>query len=184
MTRAARRRTRGAVDLLPSGTYRVRVYAGLDPLTCKRHYLIETADTAKEAERVRTRLLGQVDEKRSPRSKATVSQLLDRYLEVVELERTTRQGYIGKIEKHIRPEIGKIQTGRVDAELLGRCTRCSASAATTAAAGSSPSTGPASHASATGVASRTSASRSHRRASWSCTPSSAAPTSWRCVGAG
>jgi hypothetical protein len=30
-----RRRARGAVDQLPSGAYRVRVYAGLDPLTKK-----------------------------------------------------------------------------------------------------------------------------------------------------
>lgn len=118
MTRVARGRGRGAVDRLPSGTYRVRVYAGQDPLTGKRHYLTEMTNTAKEAEKARTRLLGEVDERRNPRSRATVDQLLDRYLEVVELERTTRQGYVGKIEKHIRPEIGHIQAGRVDAELL------------------------------------------------------------------
>jgi hypothetical protein len=36
-----------------------------------------------------------VDEDRSPRTRATVNQLLDRHLEVIELEPTTRQGYVG-----------------------------------------------------------------------------------------
>jgi hypothetical protein len=54
-----------------------------------------------------------VDEDRSPRTRATVNQLLDRYLEVIELEPTTRQGYVGKIDKHIRPTIGALQVGRL-----------------------------------------------------------------------
>jgi hypothetical protein len=49
-----------------------------------------------------------------------VNQLLDRYLEVIELEPTTRQGYVGKIDKHIRPTIGSLQVGRLDAETLER----------------------------------------------------------------
>ncbi len=75
-----RRRARGNVEELPSGRFRVRVYAGTDALTGRAHYLKETVDTAAEAERVRTRLLAQVDERRNPRTKATVNQLLDRYL--------------------------------------------------------------------------------------------------------
>jgi integrase len=55
-----------------------------------------------------------------PHTRATVNQLLDRYLEVIELEPTTRQGYVGKIEKHIRPAIGTMQVGRLDAETLER----------------------------------------------------------------
>src|SRR5215212_7418692 len=48
-------------------------------------------DRLREAERVRTRLLNQVDERRNPRKKATLNRLLDRWLlEVVELETTTR----------------------------------------------------------------------------------------------
>jgi len=62
----------------------------------KRHYLVETVQAgptaANEAEKVRTRLLNQVDERRNPRTKATLNQLLDRWLEVVELEPTTRSG--------------------------------------------------------------------------------------------
>src|SRR5919199_2940000 len=98
-TAGGRPRGRGSIDVLPSGAYRVRVYAGLDPLTGKQLMLTERVppgpSAGKEAERVRTRLLRQVDERRSPRTRATVNQLLDRYLDVVELERSTRGTYEG-----------------------------------------------------------------------------------------
>ena len=61
-----RRRARGGIDLLPRGAYRVGVYAGLDPLTGKRNYLAEVVPSgpkaASEAEKLKTRLLSQVDE--------------------------------------------------------------------------------------------------------------------------
>jgi hypothetical protein len=41
-------------------------------------------------------------------------------VEVIELEPTTRQGYVGKIEKHIGPTIGTMQVGRLDAETIER----------------------------------------------------------------
>jgi hypothetical protein len=43
MTRArpGPRRQRGTVDELPSGALRVRVYAGADPVTGRRHDLVE-----------------------------------------------------------------------------------------------------------------------------------------------
>ncbi|MET9019611.1 hypothetical protein ABZV93_06495 [Actinopolymorpha sp. NPDC004070] len=90
------------------------MYAGVDPVTKRPHYLRRTVaagrDAVRQAEKVRTQLLAQVDERRNPRTRATVNQLLDRWLEMVELERTTRVGYVGKIEKHIRPTIGKVAT--------------------------------------------------------------------------
>jgi hypothetical protein len=64
-----KRRSRGAIDQLPSGSYRVRVYAGEDPLTGERHDLVETAPTAAAAEKLRTKLLVQLDERRNPRSR-------------------------------------------------------------------------------------------------------------------
>jgi hypothetical protein len=42
MTRAQNRRQRGTIDQMPSGSFRVRVYAGVDPLTHRRHTLQET----------------------------------------------------------------------------------------------------------------------------------------------
>jgi integrase len=116
------RRQRGLIDQLPSGSLRVRVYAGTDPVTGRRHYLSETVsaganeqETLREAEKVRTRLINQIDERRNPRTRATMNELLDGWLDVVKLERTTRQGYVGKIEKHVRPTIGHIPVARVDA---------------------------------------------------------------------
>jgi integrase len=116
------KRQRGEIATLPSGSLRVKVYAGIDPVTKKRHYLTETippgAQAQREAERARTRLLAQVDERRNPRTRATVSQLLDRWIGVLDVDVSTRQGYITKIEKHIRPLLGRLPLGKVDTEML------------------------------------------------------------------
>jgi len=92
---------------------------------CQKLWLRETVaaretrrETEKEAEKVLTRLLNQVDERRSPKTEATVSQLIDRWLEVIDIEKKTRTGYVGKIEKHIRPTIGRLPVGRVKAETI------------------------------------------------------------------
>jgi integrase len=90
-------RTRGSITELPSRRFRVRVYSGLDPVTKRRMYLTETVDTMAQAQRARTRLLNQVDERRNPWTTATISQLIDRWLEVVDVEPSTRQGYERKI---------------------------------------------------------------------------------------
>ncbi|MEU0157235.1 tyrosine-type recombinase/integrase [Micromonospora fulviviridis] len=100
----------------------MKVYAGVDPISGKRHYLTETIPpgrtAAKEAEKARTRLLAQVDERRNPRTRANVDQLLDRWLEVVEIDATTRMGYVSKLSKHVRPVLGKLPVGRLDPETL------------------------------------------------------------------
>ncbi|MEQ4204037.1 hypothetical protein [Actinopolymorpha sp. B9G3] len=61
---------------------------------------------------------GTVRRTSNPRTRATVNQLLDRWLEMVELEPTTRAGYVEKIEKRIRPTIGKVEVGKLDAETI------------------------------------------------------------------
>ena len=117
-----RSRSRGTVDQLPSGAFRVRVYAGSDPLTGKRHDLTEVVPpgprAAAEAEKVRARLLNQVDEQRNPRTKATVNQLLDRYLAVVELEESTRKTYVGYLDVHVRPMLGALPLSKLNGEVL------------------------------------------------------------------
>jgi integrase len=124
MTRSngPRKRQRGSIHTLPSGALRVRVYTGFDPVSKRRHYLTETVppgpDAAREAEKVRTRLLNQVDERRNPRTRATVNQLLDRWLEVLDVEPSTRRGYVRKINRHVRPVLGGLGVGQVDEEVL------------------------------------------------------------------
>jgi integrase len=75
-----RQRERGEIETLTSGSLRVKVYAGIDPLSGKRHYLTETIPTGPKAfdaaKKARTRLINQVDEQRNPRTRATVD--LDR----------------------------------------------------------------------------------------------------------
>ena len=110
------------MDRLPSGAHRVRVYAGSDPVTGKRHDLTELVPAgpkaAAEAEKVRTRLLGQVDERRNPRTRATLNQLLDRYIDVLDVDESTRTTYVGYISNRIRPTLGELQVGRLDGEVL------------------------------------------------------------------
>jgi integrase len=117
-----RRRTRGEIEELPSGSLRVKVYAGIDPLSGRRLYLTETvpagSTAGRDAEQARTRLLGQVDERRNPRTKATVDQLMDRYLELLDVDRSTRKSYEGYIRNHVRPLLGKLAVGRLDGETL------------------------------------------------------------------
>jgi hypothetical protein len=110
-----KQRARGSIDKLPSGGYRVRVYAGVDPMTGRDHYLRETIPAGpradREAEKVRTRLLADVDEKRNPRTNATIAQLLDRHLEVAQLDQSTLDTYRGDVKKHIRPLLGSKKGG-------------------------------------------------------------------------
>ena len=124
MSGSTRRRVRqrGSIDELPSGALRVRVYAGMDPISKRRIYLTEIVTAGpragQEAERARTRLLNQVDERRSPRTRATVGQLLDRWLDVLDVDPSTRRTYDGYIRKHIRPLLGSLSLMRLDVETL------------------------------------------------------------------
>ena len=42
-------------------------------------------------------------QKRNPRTSATMNQLMDRYIEVIDVDRTTRKGYESRINIHVRP---------------------------------------------------------------------------------
>lgn len=116
----ARRRSRGNIEKLPSGHYRAIVYAGVDPLTGRERRIKETAETYAEAKVALTRLQNEVDEDRHVKSALTVSEALDRWFEVVDLEATTRDRYEDLIRLYIRPTLGDLQAGKVDAELLER----------------------------------------------------------------
>jgi len=67
-----RRRSRGHIEELPSGSFRAIVYAGTDPITGKERYLRESAKTYDAAELALTRLQGQVDEDRHPKTDVTL----------------------------------------------------------------------------------------------------------------
>jgi hypothetical protein len=47
-----------------------------------------------------------------------MNDLFDRWLEVIKVEAASRAGYIGKIDKHLRPTIGSLPVGRLNAETI------------------------------------------------------------------
>jgi hypothetical protein len=127
-------RARGNIEQLPSGALRVRVYAGVDPVTKKRHNLIEVVAAGPKAwrvaEAVRERLLREVAEKRNPRASATVDQFLQRYPEQFGGSPNALELYRGHVRNHISPCLGHLKVGQLDAETLdsfyGELRRCRA----------------------------------------------------------
>ena len=117
---ATRRRPRGHIHELPSGSFRAMVYAGIDPLTGKQRYLRETCATYDRAEVALTRLQSQVDEDRHPKSEITVGQAVAQWLDVVDIEDTTRERYQDLIRIYIAPTFGDLAAAKLDAELLER----------------------------------------------------------------
>jgi integrase len=114
------RRPRGHVEERPGGKFRAVVYAGTDPLTGRQRYLKKTAPTEAQALVELTRLQNQVDEQRHPRSSVTVAQVIEKWLEVAELEDSTRDRYEGLIRLYIGPTFGTMAAAKLDAELLER----------------------------------------------------------------
>lgn len=117
-----RGRARGNIETLPSGALRVRVYAGTDPVTKKRHNLIDTVPPGpkawREAEKLRDRFLLEIAEKRNPRTSATVDQLLTRYLDQFDGAPNTLTIYRSYMRNHVSPFIGHVKVGALDAEIL------------------------------------------------------------------
>jgi integrase len=116
------RRSTGCIEQLPSGALRVRIYAGTDPITKRRHELIEVVPAGPTAERdaeaVRVRFVHEINERKNPKTSATLNQLLERYLEQFQGSANTLQLYETHVKNHIRPLLGTVKIGRLDAEVL------------------------------------------------------------------
>lgn len=117
---AGKRRSRGHIEELSSGSFRAIVFAGVDPLTGRSRQLKETARTRKEAEKALTKLQRQVDENKQPKSSITVGQAVAQWLEVADLQPTTQERYDDLIRLYVLPTFGHLQAGKLDAELLER----------------------------------------------------------------
>ena len=94
------------MEQLPSGSYRVEVYAGTDPITKKRIRLRKTVKTEVEAQIALGKLLEQAMAGKEPESGATVNQLLDQYVPIADWDLSTRVGFEGYIRRTIRPALG------------------------------------------------------------------------------
>ncbi|TCN36870.1 site-specific recombinase XerD [Kribbella orskensis] len=112
----------GGINPLPSGSLRVRVYAGIDPVKKHKMYLEETVpagpDAQAKAEALRAEFVAEVYQRRHPRTDATVEQLLERHLKDGIFGTKTLKNYRGQADKHIVPCIGFTKVRRVDAEII------------------------------------------------------------------
>ena len=119
---------KGHIERLPSGSYRVRVYAGNDPLTGKEIRLKATAKTAEHAQAELARLLEQASTGQQPESAATVGYLLDQYMAVADLDVSTREGYEGYVRRTIKPALGGMELRKLRGPVLdtfyARLRRC------------------------------------------------------------
>src|SRR3712207_1059889 len=96
----------GSIERLPSGRFRAVVRAGKDPITGKRIKLTETCRTETDARQARDRMLDQVEAESHPDRAATVAVLLDRWMEVVDHELSTRETTGGYIRRTLKPALG------------------------------------------------------------------------------
>jgi integrase len=92
-------------------------------VTGKDLYLAETVrgtDRAarREAEKAKARMQAEVDGQRSARTSVSLNYLLDEWLSTVELEDSTRETYVGYIERTIRPTLGGMSIAKLTTRTL------------------------------------------------------------------
>lgn len=92
-------------------------------MTGKDRYLSESVkgtDRAarREAEKTMARLQAEVDGQRSAQSRVTLSSTLDEWLKTLEVEDSTRDGYIGYVERNIRPTLGAVPIAKLSTRTL------------------------------------------------------------------
>jgi integrase len=118
----------GHLEQLPSGSFRVEVHAGTDPLTGRRLRFRQTVRTEEQARIVLGRLLEQASAGQRPDSGVTVAELLARYMEVAELDLSTRETYEGYIRRTILPALGSMELRKLRGPVLdvfyARLRRC------------------------------------------------------------
>jgi integrase len=119
---------KGHIEQLPSGSFRISVYVGTDPLTRRAIRLKATAKTEQQAHIELGRLLKEASEGRTPESHATVVKLLDEYAAIAPWDVSTRQTNEGFIRRTIKPALGHLEVRKVRGPILdqlyARLKRC------------------------------------------------------------
>jgi hypothetical protein len=111
---------KGHVEQLPSGSWRARVYAGIDPITMREIRLKATAKIEQQAHIELGRLLKEASEGRAPESDATVTKLLDEYAPIAPWDVSTRQTNEGFIRRTIKPALGPMKVRKVRGPILDK----------------------------------------------------------------
>jgi integrase len=109
---------KGHIERLPSGSYRVHVFAGRDPVTGKPRRLRRTVRTETQAASDLAKLLRAAEADRIPDDSATVGLLLDRYLDIADIEASTREAHEGYIRRTIRPVLGDVRIRKLRPDML------------------------------------------------------------------
>jgi hypothetical protein len=122
--------TRARADARPRGnieargdSLRIRVYAGPDPVTGKPVYLRETVhgtdDAARRtARRALNRLVAEAEKARKSSSVISLGRVIDEWLRVAEHEDSTRETYLGYIERTIKPALGSMSIAKLSVRHL------------------------------------------------------------------
>jgi integrase len=108
--------SKGHIQQLPNGSFRVKVYTGTDPVTGKARLLRQTCPDEASAHVALGRLLAEADGGRFPDRHATVGQALEKYLEVADLELSTREAQEGYIRRTIGPVLIEVKIRQLGAD--------------------------------------------------------------------
>ena len=114
------RAVKGHTEQLPSGSYRVSVYAGVDPLTRQEIRLRSTVKGELQAQIELGRLLKEASEGRTPEVNATMAGLMDQYVAIAEWDVSTRQTNEGFIRRTIKPALGHLEVRKVRGLILDK----------------------------------------------------------------
>src|SRR5262249_49169827 len=109
---------KGHIEQLPSGSFRVSVYGGIDPLTRQEIRLRSTARGELQAEIELGRLLQEASGGRTPETGATVGTPVDEYAPTGEWGVSTRQTNEGFIRRTIKPALGHLKVREVRGPIL------------------------------------------------------------------
>jgi hypothetical protein len=107
------------IERLPSGSYRVSVYAGTDSLTRRPIRLRGTAKSETQARIELGELLEKARDGRSAEAGVTMARLLDEYVPIARWDVSTRRTNDGFIERIIKPSLGHLKIRQVNGEILG-----------------------------------------------------------------
>lgn len=112
------RGVKGHIEQLPSGSFRVSVYAGTDPLTRQEIRLRSTVRDELQAQIALGRLLKEASEGRTPEANATMAMMMDQYAAIAEWGVSTRQTNEGFIRRTIKPALGHLEVRKVRGPIL------------------------------------------------------------------
>jgi hypothetical protein len=108
----------GHIEQLPSGSWRVKVYAGTDPMTGREIRLRKTCKAERAAQIELGKLLEQAAAGRQPETNATVTELMDRYAEIADWDLSTRKAYEAYIRRVIKPALGHLHVRKIRGPLI------------------------------------------------------------------